>query len=95
MLTGSRLREKVKLSAGTLWAAGNITRFTILYMLAPGPLSFDALVKKLKVSPSLALHHLKILHAAGWVTKTKFGKLVTYYLLPHAGKEALKILSQP
>lgn len=61
-------------------AAGSDIRLSILHMLAREPMSVGAIVRRLKRSPPLTAHHLNILLKAGWVTKTKFGRLVTYYL---------------
>lgn len=61
-------------------------------MLGREPMEFGRLVSRLKVPPSLLSHHLKRLMAAGIVTKTKFGKLATYYLSEAAVKEMDTIL---
>jgi DNA-binding transcriptional ArsR family regulator len=57
-----------------------MTRLSILYVLAREPTEFGRLVHRLKLSPSLLSHHLKQLMSAGIVTKTKVGKLATYYV---------------
>ena len=61
-------------------ALGSLTRLSILYTLAREPMEFGRIVHRLKLSPSLTAHHLKQLVSAGWVTKTKVGKLATYYV---------------
>ncbi len=94
MLTGFRLTKRVAPLASKFRAAGNATRLALLYMLAREPLTLARMASRLKLSPSLVIHHLKILHQAGWVTKTKFGKLVTYYLVEDALKDAQAILKE-
>lgn len=42
-------------------------------------MDFGRLAARLKLPPSLLSHHLKRLVGAGLVTKTKAGKLATYY----------------
>jgi len=80
MLTGERLRQKLKPSAGKFHAIGNLSRLCILYTLAREPMEFGRLSHRLKLPPSLLSHHLKHLVSAGLVTKTKVGKLATYYV---------------
>jgi predicted transcriptional regulator len=94
MLTGLRLKKRVAPLATTFRAAGNTTRLAMLSMIAREPITLARIVSRLKISPSLAIHHLNMLHRAGWVTKTKFGKLVTYYLVEGALKDTGALLKK-
>jgi DNA-binding transcriptional ArsR family regulator len=87
MLTGTRLRQKLNVPARRFQALGNLSRLSIVYTLGREPMDFGRLVRRLKIPPSLLSHHLKLLVAAGLVTKTKVGKLATYYLAEDAIKE--------
>ncbi len=89
MLSGNHLTQKTSHTAAKFRAAGTDTRTAILAMLRREPMTFPVLVRKLQLSPSLTLHHLKILQKSGWVTRSKFGKLVTYYLSEQAVKEVI------
>lgn len=92
MLTGLRLRQKLAISVRKFHALGNASRLSILYTLAREPMEFGRLVNRLKIPPSLLSHHLKQLVAAGLVTKTKVGKLATYYSEEDAVKEMDTVL---
>lgn len=92
MLSRINLHNKLKPYAGTFHAIGNITRLSILYVLAREPMEFGRIAHRLKLSPSLLSHHLKHLASAGLVTKTKVGKLVTYYLSEDSVKEMSTLL---
>ncbi len=92
MLSGIRLTQKTTPVAAKFRGAGNVSRLSILYMLARGPLDLGTIIRRLKRSPSLIAHHLNVLRAAGWVTKSKFGKLVTYNLSEDAVKEVTAYL---
>jgi DNA-binding transcriptional ArsR family regulator len=87
MLTGSRLRQKLTPPARKFHALGNLWRLSIVYTLGREPMDFGRLVSRLKLPPNLLSHHLKQLMNAGVVTKTKVGKLATYYLADEAVKE--------
>ena len=80
MLSGVRLKQKVSPLAVKLNVVGNISRLSILYLLAHEPMSVADIIGRVKLSAPLVSHHLKKLYAAGWVRKTVYGKLVTYYL---------------
>ena len=80
MMSRVNLYNKMKPHAGKFHAIGNITRLSILYILAREPMEFGKIAHRLKLLPSLLSHHLNILMKTGLVTKTKFGKLATYYL---------------
>lgn len=92
MLSRVNLHNKLKPHAGKFHAMGNITRLSILYILAKEPMEFGRIVRRLKLRPSLAAHHLTQLVSAGLVTKTKVGKLATYYLSEDAVKEMNALL---
>lgn len=92
MLTGARLTQKITPTAAKFRAAGDIIRLSILYMLLQGPLDLGTIERRLKRSPSLVAHHLNILRTSGWVNKSKFGKLVTYYLSDETAREISKFL---
>lgn len=92
MLSRDRLKKKIVPIARKFNAAGNVHRLSILYMLMREPMTFSVIVRRLAISPPLALHHLHLLEKSGWVTRSKFGKLVTYYLDDHAAKEIAAFL---
>ena len=92
MMSRVTLYNKLEPYAGRLHALGNITRLSILYSLTREPMEFGRLVHRLKLSPSLLSHHLKQLMSAGRVTKTKVGKLATYYLSEDVIKEMSTLL---
>ena len=92
MLLGNHLIQKTSPIADKFRAAGSESRTAILAMLLREPMTFSVLVRKLELSPSLTLHHLKILLKSGWITRSKFGKLVTYYLSDSAVKEVVTFL---
>src|SRR4030042_1841657 len=94
MLTGTRLRQKLNVPAQRFQALGNLSRLSIVYTLGREPMDFGGLVARLKIPPSLLSHHLKLLVAAGLVTKTKVGKLATYYLAEDAVKEMTAFLQK-
>jgi DNA-binding transcriptional ArsR family regulator len=89
MLSRINLHNKMKPHADKFHAIGNIIRLSILYILAREPMEFNRLSNRLKLSPSLLSHHLKRLADVGWVTKTKIGKFVTYYV----DEDAVKVVS--
>ncbi|OGG35107.1 hypothetical protein A2363_01210 [Candidatus Gottesmanbacteria bacterium RIFOXYB1_FULL_47_11] len=88
------MRTQSKYASKLFRAAGSDIRTTILTILFSGPQDTGTIRKKLKRSPSLIAHHLKVLHSAGWVTKSKFGKLVTYYIHDKAVREILVFLKK-
>lgn len=86
MISNSVLRQKLERPASRFQSLGNLTRLAILYTLARDPLEFGRLRHRLKLPPSLLSHHLTVLLRSGWVTKTKVGKFVTYYV----GEDSIK-----
>ncbi len=77
-----------------LRAAGDIHRLAILYLLAAEPTNLTDIVHRTKLSPSLVSHHMKVLRGSGWVTKSKYGKEVTYYLVDSAVGVLQKLLKK-
>jgi DNA-binding transcriptional ArsR family regulator len=94
MISRVTLYNKLKPHAGKFHAIGNITRFSILYILAREPMEFKRLGNRLKLSPSLLSHHLKKLVDSGLVTKTQVGRFVTYYVAEDAVKNMSVILGK-
>ncbi len=86
MLSRVSLYNKIKPAAGKLHAIGNTTRLSILYILVREPMECNRLSSRLKIPASLLSHHLKRLAETGWLTKTKVGKSVTYYVADDAVK---------
>jgi len=94
MLSRVNLHNKLKPHAAKFHAIGNNTRLSVMYTLAREPMEFGRLVSRLKIPPSLLSHHLKLLVAAGLVTKTKVGKMATYYLAEDSIKEMTAFLQK-
>ena len=92
MISRITLHNTLKLPAAKLHAIGNITRVSILYILAREPMEFKRIAGRLKLPPSLLSHHIKQLVDTGWVTKMKVGKLVTYYVEDNAVKNMSVVL---
>ncbi len=92
MLSGVRLKQKIAPYAVKLHGISHVYRLSIVYVLAQEPMSVGDVVDRLKISAPLVSHHLKELYQSGWITKTKFGKLVTYYLEPRAFEEFKKFI---
>lgn len=81
------MQTRYKSLSSLFGAAGSETRITILSLLIRGPQDLGTIIRRTKRSPSLVAHHLNVLCDSGWITKSKFGKLVTYYLDENAVKE--------
>lgn len=88
------MRTQSRYSSKLFHAAGSEVRIAILTLLFSGPQDVGTIRRKLKRSPSLIAHHLNVLHASGWVTRSKFGKLVTYYIQDNAVKEIRLFLNK-
>ncbi len=88
------MQIRYRLYSDLFRAAGNIHRTAILFMLRRGSLTLPAIIRRLKISPSLTAHHLAVLRKAGWVNKAKFGKLVEYSLEKKTVKKLLSPLSE-
>jgi DNA-binding transcriptional ArsR family regulator len=80
MLTGYRLKERVKPYSQRQNAVAHPIRLSILYLLAHGSMVMHDIVECLDYKENLVAHHLHILLKAGWVTKEKKGKNVVYSL---------------
>ena len=91
MLTGVRLKEKVKPLAKKIQAAAHPHRLAILYLLAHDSMWPRDFVDALGLAESLVAHHLKQLYRNGWVTKSRIGKHVTYQLKSEAFGEVTKL----
>lgn len=82
MLAGKRLQRKVAPLAAKFAAAGHPIRLSILYMLREEPTDAGDIVERINLPAALVSHHLRILAQTGLVTKTTYGKAVTYYINP-------------
>mgnify|MGYP001581411531 FL=1 len=80
MLTGARLKDKIKPFAKRLRGIAHENRLAILYLLAYYPLQMHEIAENLNLPENLAAHHLKQMHVSGWLLKTKLGRTVTYRL---------------
>lgn len=80
MLTGYRLKERVKPYAVKQGALAHPIRLSILYLLSHGPMVAHEIVTCLDYKENLVSHHVKILLRAAWITKEKKGKNVVYSL---------------
>jgi DNA-binding transcriptional ArsR family regulator len=78
MLTGYRLKERVKPYAERQGALAHPIRLSILHILAHGPMVMYEIVKHLDYKETVVAHHLHTLLKAGWITKEKKGKNVVY-----------------
>jgi len=94
MLSGIRLKQKVAPATKLLRAIADPTRVAIVYLLMSDAMELGDIVHSVGKSAPLVSHHLKVLLSAGWITKTKYGKLVTYYLSEHACKEVSQWLQK-
>ena len=92
MLSGVRLKQKVTPYANMLRGASHMHRLSMLYLLAQEPMTAKDILQHIKLSPPLIAHHLKALYGSGWITKTKYGRLVTYYLDPRAFRAFQKFI---
>lgn len=93
MTIGKKLHEKVKPYAKRIRGIAHPHRLAILYLLAHDPLWVKDFVNYLGLPENLIAHHLKQMTLAGWVTKEKQGRNVTYRLNEKAFKEAVKLLA--
>jgi|SRR3989344_2736164 len=93
MVTGKRLHEKVKPFAGRVRGIAHPHRLAIMYLLAHEPLWVRDIVDYLGLAENLVSHHLKQMHATGWVFKEKVGRTVTYRLNEKAFFEIKKLLA--
>lgn len=61
-------------------AIGDVSRMSILYILAHGTHDVREIIDITGLSPALASHHLGILKKNGWVSRVAFGKRAEYSL---------------
>ena len=54
------------------------TRFAVMRELMSHDCTFDVLSRTLRVEPTLLSHHLKLLRQAGFVARTRDGRMATY-----------------
>jgi DNA-binding transcriptional ArsR family regulator len=80
MLTGIRLKEKVKPFALRERAIAHPIRLSILYILAHGAYNLSDIALSIDYSPNLVAHHLKVLMRGGWVGKSKVAGTYLYTL---------------
>lgn len=80
MTRKNRLKQKVLPFALHMEAIGDISRMSILYILAHGPQDVREIIDITGIPASLMSHHLRKLYQSEWVTKKKFGKRVEYAL---------------
>src|SRR3989304_10520732 len=93
MLTGTRLKEKVKPFARRLKGIAHVYRLAIVYLLAQEARQVREITDNLGLPENLVSHHLKQLYLGGWVLKTRKGRDVTYQLNEKAFFEINRLLS--
>jgi DNA-binding transcriptional ArsR family regulator len=94
MVTGIRLKEKVKPFTKKMQALGHEHRLGILYLLAYGELPLHELVMDLDQPENLVSHHIKILEQTGWVGKRRDGREVYYHLAQRGFFELFRMLAE-
>lgn len=80
MLTRARLKEKVKPFTRRFRGVAQVYRIGTLYLLAHEPMEAHTIADHLGLAENLVSHHLKQMYLAGWVLKTRTGRIVTYRL---------------
>ena len=78
MTRKNRLKAKVLPFANHMAAIGDVSRMSILYILAHGPQDVREIMDITGITPALLSHHLRILRKEGWVSRVKFGKRAEY-----------------
>lgn len=81
MLTGIRLKEKVKLFEKKMKGPAHAIRLAIIYTLAHGELPLHEIVSDVDAPQNLVSHHMAILEKSGWVGKRTAGREVYYHLI--------------
>ncbi len=81
MHTGIRLKEKVKPTAKLVKGIAHKHKLAIIYLLAWGPLPAREIVMDIDLPQNLVEHHLKDMLEAGWVSRKRVGREVTYQLI--------------
>jgi len=80
MVTGVRLKERVKPFAKRMEGIAHPIRLSILYILAFKEYPLHEIAENLDYKPNLVSHHLTILQSSGWVEKKKWKQYVYYHL---------------
>jgi len=80
MITGVRLKEKVKPFSKRMQGIAHPIRLSILYILAFKDFPLHEIAANLDYRPNLISHHLNILLSSGWVEKKKWKQYVYYHL---------------
>lgn len=78
MTSGKRLLAKVAPFAKIVRGVAHPHRLAILYLLAYEPMSPRDIAKHIPVPASVVFHHLKEMHASGWLHKLRVGKHMIY-----------------
>lgn len=81
MFTGVRLKEKVKPATKLVKGIAHKHKLAIIYLLSYGQLPAREIVADMDLPQNLVEHHLKDMLLAGWVTKRRIGRDVTYELV--------------
>lgn len=92
MLTGVRLKERVRLFEKKMKGPAHALRLSILYLLAYGELPLHELVLDIDRPQNLVSHHLSILEKSGWVGKRKAGRETYYHLIDRGFFELHRML---
>lgn len=92
MTSGKRLLSKVAPFSLLLRGISHPYRLAILYILAHDPASAEYLSRYIPIRQNLMVHHLKAMHAAGWLRKYRQGRYIMFALQKKAFKELPKLL---
>jgi len=80
MVTGIRLKEKVKPFAKRIQGISHPIRLSILYVLAFKDFPLHEIAENLDYPSNLISHHITTLVKSGWVEKKKWKQYVYYHL---------------
>ena len=92
MFTGVRLKAKVKPTVRLVKGISHKHKLAIIYLLAWGPLPAREIVMDVDLPQNLVEHHLKDLLVAGWVTRKRIGREVTYSLVDKSFWDLTKLI---
>lgn len=92
MTSGKRLILRVAPYARLIRGVAHPHRLAILYLLAHGPSFPKDISRHLPVLGGLVAHHLKEMHASGWLKKQRVGKNVMYKIHKKNIREIPKFL---
>ncbi|MCX8009208.1 MAG: ArsR family transcriptional regulator, partial [Patescibacteria group bacterium] len=84
MTRKNRLKAKVRPFAKHMAAIGDVSRLSILYILAHKPCDVREIIDITGIHPALLGHHLRVLRQTGWVSRVRFGKRAEYSIEPKA-----------